>query len=81
VHASIRDSQISRRYGRTVPLAPDLLRLCDVAKFLRVTEAQARELTQREDFPPPWRLMFSGSVWRRADVDRWARRIRALHRR
>jgi predicted DNA-binding transcriptional regulator AlpA len=62
-------------------MAPDLLRLCDVAKFLRVTEAQARELTQREDFPPPLRLMFSGQIWRRADVDRWARRMRALHRR
>lgn len=62
-------------------MAPDLLRLSDVAEVLGVSEVHARELTERDDFPKPLRLLFSGQIWRRAEVDRWARQMRAQYRR
>lgn len=62
-------------------MAPDLLRLSDVASHLGVSEEHARELAARADFPPPLRTVFAGRIWRRADVDRWAREMRAAYRR
>ena len=60
-------------------MAPDLLRLSDVAAHLGVSDVHARELTERADFPPPLRTVFAGRIWRRADVDRWAREMRAAY--
>jgi predicted DNA-binding transcriptional regulator AlpA len=60
-------------------MAPDLMRLKDVAEFLGVSEEHARELAARADFPSPLRTVFAGRIWRRGDVDRWARDMRAAY--
>ena len=70
--------------------ASDLLPLEDLAQVLGVSQRQALELTQREDFPEPsmHRLHRKANerraqprpAWDRAEVERWAKEIRGSRR-
>ena len=53
---------------------PDLVGLAEVAEMLGTSRRQAIRWTQREDFPEPVARLRATRVWKRADVDRWAKR-------
>lgn len=51
----------------------------DIALMLRVTPADADVLTRSErEFPLPVTTSTSGRMWRRAEVERWARKAGRL---
>jgi len=53
----------------------DLLSLTDIAKLLDMSRAGADKLVKREStFPAPVAVLTGRTrVWKRADVERWAR--------
>ncbi len=57
------------------PVSPanDLLGLAELAAMLVVTKGTARRYAARGDFLAPLGRLASGPVWRRAEVERWAR--------
>jgi hypothetical protein len=55
-------------------MSPDLAGLAEVAEMLRVTKRTALNYAKREDFPEPLDRLASGPVWRRVDVERWAKK-------
>ncbi len=53
---------------------PDLLAgLAEIAELLGVTKNTAARYTKRPGFPEPLDRLASGPVWRRTDVETWAR--------
>lgn len=54
-------------------MSPELAGLAEIAEMLRVTKRTAWTYTQRHDFPEPLDRLASGPVWRRADVEAWAK--------
>jgi predicted DNA-binding transcriptional regulator AlpA len=56
------------------PMSPeDLLGLAEVTEVLGVSRATAARYVDRADFPRPETLA-RGRVWRRRDVERWAKK-------
>jgi predicted DNA-binding transcriptional regulator AlpA len=51
----------------------ELLGLAEVAELLGRSRRQATRLTARSDFPEPIARLRATPVWRRADVERWAK--------
>lgn len=52
----------------------NLLGLAEVAELLRTTRRNAIRMTGLPDFPEPVARLRATRVWKRADVDRWAKR-------
>jgi predicted DNA-binding transcriptional regulator AlpA len=50
-----------------------LVGLAEVAELLQVTKRTASNYSGRSDFPAPIERLASGPIWRRADIERWAR--------
>lgn len=51
----------------------------EIARLLGVTRQRVDRITRtHEDFPAPAAELASGRVWRRADVETWARRTGRL---
>lgn len=51
----------------------------EIAKMLGVTRQSVDELSRtREDFPQPVVRLASGRIWKRKDVEAWARRTGRL---
>jgi predicted DNA-binding transcriptional regulator AlpA len=50
----------------------DLLGLIDVARVLGISQSTAKNYARRPDFPTP-QVLSRGRVWRRADVEKWAK--------
>lgn len=44
-----------------------------MAEMLGVTRQQVDRLAARPDFPRPVAVLKAGRIWRRRDVERWAR--------
>jgi prophage regulatory protein len=59
----------------TVPHVPELelAGLAEVAKVCAVAKRTALSYTKRPDFPEPLDRLASGPVWRREDVEAWAK--------
>jgi predicted DNA-binding transcriptional regulator AlpA len=51
----------------------DLAGLAEVAEVLQVTRRHAIRLTSELDFPEPIARLRATPVWRRGDVERWAK--------
>jgi predicted DNA-binding transcriptional regulator AlpA len=53
--------------------AEDLVGFTEIASTLRVAKSTAARYTKRSDFPTPVGRLVSGPVWRRSDVEAWAK--------
>jgi predicted DNA-binding transcriptional regulator AlpA len=51
----------------------DLMGTAEIAELLGVSSQRVSQLTATTAFPPPVARLRAGSVWERADVERWAR--------
>ncbi len=52
----------------------DLVDTVAIGRYLGVTRQRADKLSRTDDFPDPAQTLAIGRVWRRADVEAWARR-------
>jgi predicted DNA-binding transcriptional regulator AlpA len=60
-------------------VTPDeLVGFTEVAQLLTVAESTAARYIKRPDFPEPVGRLARGHVWRRRDVDSWAKRTLPL---
>lgn len=50
-----------------------LVGAAEVADILGVTRQQVNRLSRREDFPEPVVVVKAGKIWKRRDIERWAR--------
>ena len=50
-----------------------------MAAMLAVSKTTALKYAGRDDFPSPVEHLASGRVWRRGDVERWAKKTLPLH--
>jgi predicted DNA-binding transcriptional regulator AlpA len=51
-----------------------LLGSAEVAEMLGVSRQRVHQLVTRSDFPEPVAVLSGGRIWRRGDVEAWARR-------
>ena len=63
------------------PTSGDLLGLAEVADLLKTSRRNAIRWTQGDDFPDPIVRLRATPVWKRADVERWAKRRKPNGRR
>lgn len=55
-------------------VSPDeLAAVSEIAELLNVSRRTAANYVERDDFPEPYDRLSTGRVWRRRDVERWAR--------
>lgn len=54
-------------------MSPALAGVSEVAVMLGVTKHTAVRYTKRSEFPEPLDRLASGPVWRRVDVEAWAK--------
>ena len=45
----------------------------EIELMLGVSRQRVQQLVNRADFPRPYERLAMGSVWRRRDVEKWAR--------
>jgi predicted DNA-binding transcriptional regulator AlpA len=57
-----------------------LVGLAEVAELLETSLTQAGRWTARPDFPEPVAHLRATRVWRRSDVERWARKAELQRR-
>lgn len=50
-----------------------LVGVTEIAAMLGVTRQRADQLTRRGDFPKPEATISAGRIWKKKDVERWAR--------
>jgi prophage regulatory protein len=62
-------------------MAGKLVGLAEIAQMLDTSRTQVGRWTEREDFPPPIERLRMGPIWKRADVERWAKRRKPNGRR
>ena len=60
------------------PMSPDLIGRQELAELLGVTTRTVQRYTERDDFPEPVERLASGRVWRRRDIERWAKKTLPL---
>jgi prophage regulatory protein len=51
----------------------DLVGVTEIGDLLGVSRQRADQLTRTEGFPEPVAVLSAGRIWRRADVEVWAR--------
>jgi hypothetical protein len=51
----------------------ELVGQAEIAEMLGVTKQRVHQLTGNVDFPLPVQRLRSGRIWRRKDVETWAR--------
>jgi prophage regulatory protein len=56
-----------------MPPPDELAGIAEIATMLRVTKNTAMKYASRHDFPAPLDRLASGPVWRRNDVEAWAK--------
>jgi hypothetical protein len=59
-------------FGVVVP-TENLVGVHEIAEIFAVTRQRVGELSLRADFPLPVKQLRSGRIWRRKDVESWAR--------
>lgn len=55
-----------------------LVGAAEIAEMLGLTRQRVYQLAREPGFPAPVAELTAGKVWRRIDVERWARRNRRL---
>jgi predicted DNA-binding transcriptional regulator AlpA len=58
----------------------EIVGLSEIAEMLGVTTRTVARYRTRDDFPEPLARLRGGFVWRRADVERWAKATLPLPR-
>jgi hypothetical protein len=61
-------------------VSPDLAAVAEIAQMLEVPVRTAKRWVNRSDFPPPVDELSVGRIWRRADVEKWAKATLPLKR-
>lgn len=56
--------------------ADKLAGVAEIVELLGVSKQTVINYTKRDDFPEPVDRLAAGPVWRRIDVERWARKYR-----
>jgi len=58
----------------------DLVGLTEIAEMLELSRQRVDQLVRDADssFPEPVAVISAGRIWRRSDVERWARRVGRL---
>jgi len=51
----------------------DLVGLAEIVDLLGVSRSYASQLVNRKGFPDPVADLATGRIWRRTDVEQWAR--------
>jgi len=54
-------------------VADDLMSTIEIAELLGITRQRVDKLSRTDGFPPPAAELAIGRVWRRDDVEAWAR--------
>ena len=52
----------------------DLMGVAEVAELLGVTTTRVHQLAATQGFPKPVAVLAAGRIWKRAEVEKWARR-------
>jgi len=71
-------SRPARTIGSALVAPDELAGVAEVAEICAVPKRTAIRYTQRPDFPEPLDRLASGPVWRREDVEAWAKRMLPL---
>lgn len=66
------------RVGSYLVAPEDLVSASDIATMLGVALISAQRYTLRDEFPEPLGQAAGGRVWRRQDVEKWAKRTLPL---
>ncbi len=70
----LRDSRYATVLGDSSTLETmDLVGLTEIAEMLGVSPQRVDQLAATESFPKPVAELAAGRVWKRADVERWAK--------
>lgn len=56
----------------------ELVGTAEIAAMLGVSQQRVHQLKQRPDFPEPLAVLTGITIWRREDVEEWARRTGRL---
>jgi predicted DNA-binding transcriptional regulator AlpA len=62
--------------GRTISVAPmpeEIVGIAEIAEACGVTKRTAQKYARRADFPEPLGRIAAGPVWRRAEIEAWAK--------
>lgn len=62
----------------TFALVDRLVSRMEIAELLGVTRQRVHQLIAKPDFPAPVATLSVGMIWRREDVEEWARRTGRL---
>ena len=54
-------------------MTSDLVGVYEIAEMLGVTRQRIDQLSRAADFPAPEATLQSGRIWKREDVETWAR--------
>ena len=76
MHQSL--SAIKGAYPLTSARVDHLVSRVEIAELLGVSQQRVHQLLTRPDFPEPVVVLAIGSIWRREDVEEWARRTGRL---
>ena len=58
----------------TIDLVPELVAVAEIAQLLDVSKQRVNQLMEEDDsFPAPVEQLSVGRIWRRADVEKWAK--------
>ena len=56
----------------------ELVGTAEIAELLGVSRQRVHQLVSKPDFPRPLAVLAAGMIWRREDVEEWARRTGRL---
>jgi prophage regulatory protein len=51
----------------------DLVGVAEIAELLGVTTQRVDQLARTDEFPAPVAVISAGRIWKRTDVEKWAR--------
>lgn len=66
-------SQVTSIILTMVAVMHHLVGSAEIGVMLNVGRQRVQQITSREDFPAPEVTLAMGKVWKRADVEAWAR--------
>jgi predicted DNA-binding transcriptional regulator AlpA len=73
----ILHSLVINKYRRVMP-PPKLMGVAEIAELLGISTQRVDQLARQPAFPRPVVELKAGRIWRRADVEAWARRTGRL---
>jgi predicted DNA-binding transcriptional regulator AlpA len=59
-------------------MTDDLVGTAEITKLLGVSKQRVDQLARTEGFPKPQAVLAAGRIWRRKDIESWARKAGRL---